>query len=457
MEQIFLDTIESYKLIEENDTIIVGFSGGMDSACLLDLLSKIKYHYKLRLIGCHFNHQVRKEAQRDQDFCEKRCQDLGIEFYTGSRSMEAYAKENKISEEAAGRILRKNFFADVAKKTGANKIALAHNYNDQVETLLMRIFRGTGLDGLRGMDFKDGNIIRPLLNIKRSAIEAYIEANKIPYVEDHTNFENAYERNKIRNLVLPFIEETLDKEISDQVFNLSILAKTDVNYLEKVTEETFLRLCKKDEFGNILIDVDDYLLLNKAIRYRLLRRIFQDLSTYIQDISYKNILTIDELFLKETGKFIDNIGNISIRKSYKHVIFEKNSDKGHLNNYIVLKEGINKVNDKIKVMLTKTNKIARGKNYFTLAVESISGPLVIRTRENGDRIRPKGLNGSKKLKDIFIDKKIDRLKRDTYLLLADDEKIFAVIDLVKSEYLDSKSKSNEYILLTIEKEEDNNA
>lgn len=457
MEQIFVDTIEKYKLIEKNDIILIGFSGGKDSACLLDLLVKIKDSYNLRLIGCHFNHQVRAEAKRDEDFCKKRCQDLNIEFYSGSGSMVDFAKVNKISEEAAGRILRKNFFADLIRKTGASKIALAHNYNDQVETLLMRVFRGTGLDGLRGMDFKDGNIIRPILNIKRADIEAYISENNIPYVEDHTNFENAYERNKIRNLIIPSIEETLDKEIADSVFNLSILAKNDVGYLEKLTEENFLDLCKKDDLGNIIVNGEEYLKLDQALRYRLVRRIYKELSTYIQDISYKNIVTIDELFLKASGKFIDNLGDIKIRKSYDQVIFEKNPKPEALNNYIILKEGINYVNDKMKIKIEKTNEKAAGKNYFTLPVENISGPLVIRTRENGDRIRPKGLNGSKKLKDIFIDKKIDRAKRDSYLLLADDEKIFVIIDLVQSQYLYETSTSKTYMRVSIEKEEDNHA
>lgn len=457
MEQIFLDTIENYKLIEKNDTILIGFSGGMDSACLLDLLVKIRDDYNLKLIGCHFNHQVRAEAKRDEDFCKKRCEDLNIEFYSASGSMVGFARENKISEEAAGRILRKNFFNDILKKTGANKIALAHNYNDQVETLLLRIFRGTGLDGLRGMDYKDGNIIRPILNIKRADIEIYIKENKIPYVEDHTNFENAYERNKIRNLIIPYIEESLDKEISDQVFNLSTLAKNDVAFLEELTEVNFLNLCKKDGLGNIIVNAEEYLKLDKALRYRLVRRIYKDLSTYIKDISYKNIISIDELFLKTSGKFIDNLGDIKIRKSYNQVIFEKNPRQEILNNYIILKEGINNVNEKLKIKIEKTNKKSAGKNYFTLAVESISGPLVIRTRENGDRIRPKGLNGSKKLKDIFIDKKIDRAKRDSYLLLADNEKIFAIIDLVKSKYLYDDSKSGTYVLVSIEKEEDKHA
>lgn len=454
MEQIFLDTIENYKLIEKKDTILIGFSGGMDSACLLDLLVKIKDDYDLKLIGCHFNHQVRDQAQRDEDFCKKRCEDLNIEFYSGSGSMVDFAKENKISEEAAGRILRKNFFAELIEKTGANKIALAHNYNDQVETLLMRIFRGTGLDGLRGINFKEGNIIRPILNIKRFDIENYIKENNIPYVEDHTNFENDYERNKVRNLIIPYIEETLDKEIADPVFNLSTLAKNDVAYLDKITEENFLGLCKKDNLGNIAVNAEEYLKLDQALRYRLVRRIYKELSTYVQDISYKNIVSIDELFFKTSGKFIDNLGDIKIRKSYDQVIFEKNPRPKTINNYIILKEGINYVNDKIKIKIERTDKKAEGKNYFTLPIESISGSLVIRTRENGDRIRPKGLNGSKKLKDIFIDKKIDRAKRDSYLLLADDEKIFALIDLVKSEYLYDTSKSNTYILVSIEKEED---
>lgn len=451
MREQIIKNIKNYNLIEENDIIIVGYSGGKDSSFLLHQLVELRDEYKLRIIAAHLNHCVRGgEADRDEEFCRENCAKLGVEFFSKRASMNKFAKDEGISKEAAGRILRRKFFLELLEKTSANKIALAHNYNDQVETLLMRIFRGTGIDGLQGIDYKNGNIIRPILNIKRSEIDEYIITNNISYVEDSTNFESNYYRNKFRNMIIPNIEVVLGEKIEDSIFKLSELAKLDVDFINNYVDNLFGELAIIEN-NQIKIDTEKFKKLDKAIKYRLIRRVFVELLNYLDDISLKNVQAIDDLFYQSSGKFIDNINGIRIRNSYGKLVFEKNENTGSESLYIELNKGINEINEGLKISLEFSNKKIDNENTISIPIELIENKLVVRNRQMGDRIRPIGLNGSKKLKDIFIDKKIDRLERDNYIVISDGANIFWLLGLVKSELTNLKSKTNEYAIISIEK------
>ncbi len=442
----FLENIKKYNLIKENDKVLVGLSGGADSVCLLNLL----YENNLCKIGAvHINHGVRgEEADRDELFCENLCKKMGIDFYKRKVDMNFFAKDKKISKEEAGRILRKDIFNDISKEHGYSKIALAHNYNDQVETLLMRIFRGTGIDGLSGIEYKSDNIIRPLLNIKRSEIEKYILDNNLEYVDDSTNFENEYNRNKIRNIIIPTIEDTLNENISENIFNLSELAKIDSDYLDNITKKEFKNCCKINEYY-IQLDIEKLKNLDDSIKYRLVRKVFEYLNGDTKNLSRVNVEDILNLSDLSSGREIENISGVNIRKSFDNLIFSKNLEV--VKDFkIKLESGNTYTINGYNIEVFDSDLIIDNENSISISNNLINGDLVLRNRRDGDRILPQGRNSIKKLKDIFIENKIDKLDRDRYLIIADNEIVYWVYNLVKSSQLRENDKM--YKVVRINKE-----
>lgn len=455
MKDKFLNNIKNYNLIKKGDSILVGYSGGMDSSFLLSLLMEIKDEYELKISAAHLNHLVRgDEALRDENFCRQQCKKYNIPFYSERKDMHGLAEELGISKEAAGRKLRRDFFNRIIKENNIKKVALAHNYDDQVETLLMRILRGTGIDGLAGISYKNEKYIRPILNIRRCEIEEYILKNNIPFVEDSTNKESEYHRNKIRNDLLPLLEREYNPNISEAIFNLSEIAKIESDALENLTNNKFEKVAEIKN-GKGILNIKKFHDVDRGVRNRIIRKMFEELTGNLMDLSMENVYEVLDLSYGETGKYIDNINGLKIRNSYGELIFEKEVKNVNPNLYIELKMGNNIIHGDLVLKILESTEPSFLDNEITIPKEVIKDKLVIRNRKNGDRIRPIGLNGTKKLKDIFIDKKIDRELRDSYLVISDSEKIFWVKDLVKSELTESKSINSKYIKLKFS--EDKNA
>lgn len=422
MEDRILKSIENYKLIENGDTIIVGASGGPDSQFMIYMLNSLKSQIDFEIILAHLNHLHRKEAKNDEDLVRKTAEELNLKFFTRARSMDDYAKKLKLSSEDAGRRLRYEFFNDLAKEYKNPKIAVAHNKDDQAETVLMRIIRGTGLDGLKAMDYKSGNIIRPILDIKKSEIIAYIDFKKIPYAIDHTNFENDYTRNKIRLDIIPKLEE-INPRVVDQIYSLSELAKDDLEVLDGVIGDKFAELSdiKKDK---IIFDKAKFDRTDPAILRRIIRKAIETLNGEIKDISRENIdefLTIRDL---GTGKKIIK-DRLRLRKSYDSYILETKKTKDKFEEEIYL-EDVDLINFDglyIKTSIINSKKYEKSKNIGYFDYDKLTFPLKVRTRKNGDRFTPLGHRSEKKLKDFFMDQKVDREKRDEIPLIISNDKI----------------------------------
>lgn len=422
MEDRILKSIENYKLIENGDTIIVGASGGPDSQFMIYMLNSLKSQIDFEIILAHLNHLHRKEARNDENLVRKTAEELNLKFFTRARSMDDYAKKLKLSSEDAGRRLRYEFFNDLAKEYKNPKIAVAHNKDDQAETVLMRIIRGTGLDGLKAMDYKSGNIIRPILDIKKSEIIAYLDFKKIPYAIDHTNFENDYTRNKIRLDIIPKLEE-INPRVVDQIYSLSELAKDDLEVLDGVIGDKFAELSdiKKDK---IIFDKAKFDKANPAILRRIIRKGIETLNGEIKDISRENIdefLTIRDL---GTGKKIIK-DRLRLRKSYDSYILEikKTKDKFEEEIYLEDVDLINFDGLYIKTSIINSKKYEKSKNIGYFDYDKLTFPLKVRTRKNGDRFTPLGHRSEKKLKDFFMDQKVDREKRDEIPLIISNDKI----------------------------------
>ncbi len=271
LEEKILKTIKENNLIEDNDKIVLAVSGGPDSIAMLNSLYNIKKESNLNfeIVVAHVNHMIREEASEDENFVKSFCENLKIEFFSKSIDVKKLANNNKIGLEEAGRVARYDFFEEVANSTHANKIAIAHNKNDKIETIIMNALRGSGTYGLQGIQPKNGKYIRPLIDCIRDEIETYCSENKIEARIDKTNFDNIYTRNKIRNIVIPYVKEEFNPNIIDTISRLSNLIKEENEYIDEQVKNVFEEIKKNETEEEIVLDLKMFNVQNKVIKSRL--------------------------------------------------------------------------------------------------------------------------------------------------------------------------------------------
>lgn len=316
LEQKILKTIQKYELIEKGNTIVIGVSGGPDSMALLNILISLKESKKLdyTIVVAHINHGLRKEAEDETKYVENFCKKNNIKCYIKIKNVEELARRQKIGTEEAGRKLRYSFFEEVANLVNACKIVTAHNANDNAETVLMNIIRGTGTFGLKGIEIKrDNRYIRPLLETTREEIEQYCKEKKLEPKIDKTNKENIYTRNKIRNKLIPYLEKEFNPNIVISLNRLSNLAKEENEYLEKKIKEIYAEIVLKEYIGNSKLEEKDTIILdlkkfNKqeiVIKNRIIRYTINRLMKTSQNIEKIHISDIVKLCTNNIGnKFL---------------------------------------------------------------------------------------------------------------------------------------------------------
>ena len=433
MESVFKTNIISKNLIESGDTILGAISGGPDSMAMLNCLVLLKKDLKFKLLIAHVNHGVRGEyAKRDQEFVRMVAKDYNIPYFTKNVDMVAYGKELGISSEEAGRILRYGFFRKILSDYGGGKIAVAHNKNDQAETILHRIIRGTGLDGLKSMEFIKGDIIRPLLNISRKEIEDYIEQKRIKFVVDHTNLETDYTRNKIRLELLPYIKENFNPNIIDSLYRLTRIATGEIQIIEEITTEKYNLIVKSATENSIIFNGAIFKLESEAIRKRLIRKAIENISGNLHGIEEIHINDIIKPFQDaKTGKNIDISKGLRARVSYSDFIIELRNNTNSKLEAKKIEIGENVLEEFaiiISLELISADEIDfNNADIKYIDYDKVSGELCIRRRKSGDKFSPLGLGGSKKLKDYMIDKKIPQDKRNSIPILCDNSGIIWVI------------------------------
>ena len=274
MKSKVLDNIIKHKLIKSEDTVIVGVSGGYDSMVLLDLLVELKDALKIEIIVAHVNHMLRgPEADGDEAHVRDYAIEHGLDFVLERRSMEELAEREGISSEDAGRRIRYEFFYGLADRYKNAVIAVAHNKNDQVETILLNLLRGTGLKGLTGMKYKSDSIIRPLLNISRAEIEEYAEQKGIVHREDSTNQENIYRRNSIRNELIPFITREYNPDFNNTIFRMTEILADQEEIIENITEKSLNQILIVNNDNSYTIIKSDFNKMEAAIRKNIMRLI----------------------------------------------------------------------------------------------------------------------------------------------------------------------------------------
>lgn len=327
MKQKVLETIKKFNLIKDGDKIVLGVSGGPDSISMLNILNEIKHEQsiKFEIYVAHVNHLIRKEAIDDEKYVEDYCNKKDIECYIKRIDVEQIANNKKIGTEEAGRNARYDFFEEILQKTGSNKIAIAHNKNDKIETIIMHLLRGSGLSGLKGIEpIRDNKYIRPLIECERQEIEQYCEENELNPRIDKTNFENEYTRNKIRNIVIPYIKQEFNPNILQTLSRLSDVATEESDYVDKQTQKIYQQILMERTNKQIVLNLKEFNKQEKVIKNRLILLSTKQLMGSTQGIEKIHIEDIIKLCSNNIGnKYLTPNKNIKILIKDKKINFIK--------------------------------------------------------------------------------------------------------------------------------------
>lgn len=428
--------IKKNDLLIEGDTVIVAVSGGPDSLCLLHLLKRLSSEYMLNLVVAHLNHCLRPEAVQEADGVGKIAAALSLPFEVRAVDIRNYKKKHAISEEAAGREARYGFLFETARKYKASRIALGHHLDDQAETVLLNVIRGTGVDGLAGMLPRrargDIYLIRPLLCLRRSEIESYCDDNNLQPFTDSSNLETNYTRNRLRLELIPQLQVQYNPRIREALFRLGSLAAGDRIFLQNLARKKYYSLARFINHETIL-DRQALLNLPPALQGRVLRHALR------KHVSVKEIssLHIGQLFdLAENGRAGSQLtlpGKLSAYFSYKHLVIRTAPDPKrkelrpvvlHIPGTVLLPEG-----HKISACITDVSELSWPPPAYRayLDLDKIpSSSLIVRSRMPGDRFHPQGASGAKKLKDFLIDRKVPFYRRESLPLVTAEENIIWV-------------------------------
>ncbi len=489
-QEQFLKTIEKYKMINKGDTIVIGLSGGCDSVSLFTLLYTFKEQLQINLVAVHINHQIRNESILDENFCVELCKSYGVPLHVYNIDVETIAREQKLSSEEAGRLERyKAFNNHCVDETF--KIAIAHNKNDVAETFLMRLFRGSGVQGLKAIPPTRDNIIRPILEIERKDLELYLQETNQPFCIDETNFLPIYTRNKVRLSLLPEIQNTYNSNIVSTLYDTSKILEEEDDFVQSIVVEKFSEL---SSFSTTIHNEEVLTLdLNKLVKlHSYLQKliILKSISHFIEhnkNVSKKHINSILELLNTTGNKTLNLPNNLVVTKSYSLLTFklvDKNKNFSleeqilQPNSLIYLKE-VNMYLYAQTITNTEVSKCTNDDNYTLNILNQINktnalklkvvkhhifcyyslynnDKIKVRSRQNGDKICLKNL-GTKKLKDYFVDKKVPAPLREITPIISLGDEVLWVIDfynrnfnIVNIEANNLETKDNNVLIILME-------
>ena len=438
-----LNINKKYNLIENDDIIVVGFSGGPDSVFLVEMLKKLQHFFNFKIYLVHINHLLRGEdANSDENFSFEYAKKNNLEIFIKRIPVKEIAKEIGKTLEEVGREERYKFFSEIYEKVRATKIATAHNKDDQIETFLFRLIRGTSLQGLEGIKIKNNNVIRPISEIYKKDILEYLNKNEIQYKIDKTNFENEFTRNSIRLDLIPFIEERYNIKFKDKIFSL-------IEEIRENNQNNSLNLSDYTDSENRII-LEKTKFLSNFDKKNLLSLFLNKKNI---EVNRNKIDEINSLIKSNGTKKIDLDKTYRVVKDYTHLYIEEKRRNFTINNSTIqLKIPSEQVfnNFKISVEIAKNLDIPKEKNQYLL--DAIYNDIIeVRYRKEGDRIFL-GEKNSKKIKEIFIDQKIPKDIRDRLPIFLYNDTIFWIYN-VKKAYIPKINKNESKlikVLITVE-------
>ena len=466
--------ISENNLIEDNDRIVVGVSGGADSVCLLNILHRLSRNRNIRLFAVHINHGLRgTEADLDEEFVKKICVQWGIELFSFSYDVRRIASCEGLTEEEAGRYIRYRTFYDVCEKNACSKIAVAHNKNDNAETFLFNLFRGSGIKGLTGMQPKrtatDGHnidIIRPLLCVERKEIEAYLQSEGISYRTDSSNLSDDYTRNRIRNRILAYAAEEINRQAIKNIHEASLRLQEAWDYIEDNISLCYKEIveCRSNEYR---IPVKALLKEAAIIQKGLIRHIIEKMTGRLRDLEAKHIDAVLALCGRQVGKLVQLPYGIVAEREYDNILLRHKSSRSRENSLVepvtVKIPGTTRITGRDLIVITelfeykKDMQIPKNSCIKWFDYDKIKNAVEIRSRREGDYLCINSSGGIKKLKDYFIDVKIPKSLRDNQLLVTDGSHVIWIPEAgsrISEYYKVDKSTRNILLMKLINMEGD---
>ncbi len=439
--------IEQNNMLKYGDRIVLGVSGGADSICLLHVLKCMRNEYGLSFVIVHVNHGIRgEEAERDENYVRELCRREELEYLSFCYDVRALADKEGMSEEEAGRKVRYDTFLQVCKTYGCNKIAIAHNRNDNAETVLFHLFRGANLRGLTGIDavrslpadFGKITLIRPLLDVTRSEIEAYLSREGITFLTDSTNLKEDYSRNKIRNKILAYAAKEINTRSIDHITEAAGALRETWDYVNYNILSRCESLAKKEGAGYRVRARElggEHIVIQKGI----IRLLLEELSGGKKDLEAKHVDAVLSLMDKQSGKQVHLPYHVAARQEYGDIIVYQTAVSAVAEGETITENGLQESILPIKIKIPGRTEIIPGIKYLETELISYKNNLHIpksscakwfdydkienaveaRTRREGDYLQINTSGGRKKLKDYFIDHKVPRELRDRRLLIAD--------------------------------------
>lgn len=457
MYKTILEFIRRNRLLLPGDRVIVALSGGADSVCLLVLLNEFKDELGISLKAVHVHHGLRgREADRDSEYAKALSKSLSLPFSCAHVDAAGYAREHRLSVEEAGRLLRYEILETERISFEGNKIAVAHHKDDQAETILYHLFRGTGLKGLGGIRPERDRIIRPLLAVSKREILAYLEEKGISYCEDSTNTHTDYARNRIRGILLPAITKQINARAEDNIIHAGEMAAKADEYLEKQAEK-FLKewaVLDTDEKGTVLssrVRTEGLIPEEDIIKTYVLRAMIRVVSGSMKDISMIHVESAKALLWARSGKQIDLPGGLIALRS---------SDCLWIKNKIKNKAVDNSGDFTLPQVDYQIFPYKKGqeipKNGYTkwFDYDKIKCGLSVRYRQTGDYLTLTG-GGRKTVKAFMIDEKIPKEERGKIPLIAEGSHVLWVIGYRISEYYKITDDTHTVIQMQLDGGKDN--
>ena len=462
------DRVEAYvakwHMIEQGDKIVVGVSGGADSVCLLFVLLKLREKLPFEIYVVHVHHGLRgTRADADEAYVAKLCREYALPYRCYHRDVGAVARDRKQSEEEAGREIRREVFADALKTFGATKIALAHHKNDNVETFLLNLSRGSGLRGLGGIRPVAGWTIRPLLCLERGEIETYLKERGIDYCTDETNKEDKYTRNRIRNHVVPYLESEINgaavAHISDAIEQLQAVEQYFAGQID-----FYFQTCVKQEGNGYSLEEESYLGLPEVMKPLLMKKLLSHVARREKDITATHIHSLQELFERQVGRKIDLPYRVVAKRVYRGIHFSIRQETGDSEFREALPIRFTEHRD-VSYETAMGTVSCRLQNRDALENEDekrytkrfdygiITSELCIRTRRAGDYITLHPDGGTQKLKSYFINEKIPEEERDRILLIADGSHILWIVGYRTNPVYRVREESKQILEIQVDKGE----
>lgn len=428
--------IEKWKMLTSEDCVIVGVSGGADSVCLLLVLLELQKKMEFRMVAVHVNHGLRgADADADEKFVRNLCEERGVLCEVFSADVESIAKNRKLSTEEAGREVRREFFAQACERHGGTKIALAHHQNDNAETFFFRLARGAGMKGLGGMAPVNGRYIRPLLCVERGEIESFLEVSEASFCVDQSNHEDIYARNRIRNKVVPQLEQGVNSRAVAHINRTMEHLREVQLYLEEQLRNCWEQCVKQSDSGLVLLE-EEYQKVPKVLQSLLIKELMVRVSGHEKDVEEVHVSQVEELFEKQVGRRIDLPYQMEALRAYDGVEICRRDKKAVISEEILfdIRQGEadyewhdRKIRCRILNKMQIDGETLEKSHTKCFNCDIIKHGICFRTRRQGDYITVYPDGKTQKLNDYFINQKIPQRQRDQILLVADGNHVLWIV------------------------------